>query len=116
MSQREQDIAQLQKDWQENPRWKGVKRGYDAPTPTSSGYEDPDALAVASIVGELEALGVPTARRAELRARLLDLARRLEKGALDWGSLRKAVWFAMEHPEVARRLMPVLLPWMDRAA
>jgi hypothetical protein len=24
MSQREQEIAQLQKDWKENPRWKGV--------------------------------------------------------------------------------------------
>ena len=31
-------------------------------------------------------------------------------------ALRKAVWFAMEYPELARRLVPVLLPWMDRAA
>jgi len=30
MSPREQAIAQLQKDWKENPRWKGVRRGYDA--------------------------------------------------------------------------------------
>ena len=30
MSRREQEIAQLQNDWKENPRWKGVKRGYDA--------------------------------------------------------------------------------------
>ena len=30
MSQGEQEIAQLQKDWSQNPRWKGVKRGYDA--------------------------------------------------------------------------------------
>ncbi len=30
MSQREQEIAQLQKDWAENPRWKGVRRGYRA--------------------------------------------------------------------------------------
>ena len=30
MSRREQEIAQLQKDWSENPRWKGIKRGYDA--------------------------------------------------------------------------------------
>lgn len=27
---REQQIAQLEKDWAENPRWKGVKRGYSA--------------------------------------------------------------------------------------
>ncbi|MBV9361660.1 MAG: isocitrate lyase [Betaproteobacteria bacterium] len=30
MNQREQQIAALQKDWKENPRWKEVKRGYDA--------------------------------------------------------------------------------------
>src|ERR1700693_5661559 len=30
MSRREQEIAQLKKDWSENPRWKGVKRGYTA--------------------------------------------------------------------------------------
>jgi isocitrate lyase len=30
MSQREQEIAQLEKDWAENPRWKGIKRGYGA--------------------------------------------------------------------------------------
>src|SRR6476619_5516031 len=27
---REQQIAALQKDWAENPRWKGIKRGYTA--------------------------------------------------------------------------------------
>src|SRR5438874_8922998 len=27
---REQQIAALEKDWAENPRWKGVKRGYTA--------------------------------------------------------------------------------------
>src|ERR687893_421909 len=27
---REQQIAQLEKDWAENPRWKGIKRGYKA--------------------------------------------------------------------------------------
>jgi isocitrate lyase len=27
---REQQIAQIEKDWAENPRWKGIKRGYSA--------------------------------------------------------------------------------------
>src|SRR5512145_1013935 len=27
---RAQQIAQLEKDWAENPRWKGIKRGYSA--------------------------------------------------------------------------------------
>ena len=30
MSNREQHIAALEKDWAENPRWKGIKRGYSA--------------------------------------------------------------------------------------
>lgn len=79
-------------------------------------FEDPDAIAVASMAGDLARMEVPKERHAELRARLMDLARRLERGELEWSALRKAVWFAMEHPELARRLMPVLLPWIDRAA
>jgi isocitrate lyase len=27
---REQQAAALEKDWAENPRWKGIKRGYTA--------------------------------------------------------------------------------------
>lgn len=30
MSHREQEIAKIKKDWAENPRWNGVKRGYTA--------------------------------------------------------------------------------------
>ena len=30
MSTREQQIAALEKDWAENPRWKGIKRPYSA--------------------------------------------------------------------------------------
>jgi isocitrate lyase len=30
VDQRQQQIQQLEKDWKENPRWKGVKRGYSA--------------------------------------------------------------------------------------
>src|SRR5487761_2385888 len=30
MSHREQEIARIKKDWAENPRWSGVKRGYAA--------------------------------------------------------------------------------------
>ncbi|OWT77342.1 MULTISPECIES: isocitrate lyase [unclassified Achromobacter] len=30
MTNRETDIQRLQQDWAENPRWQGIKRGYDA--------------------------------------------------------------------------------------
>jgi hypothetical protein len=84
--------------------------------PVDAGFTDPDAIAILSMVDELTQMGVPTTRQSETRARLVDLARRIESGQLEWNALRKAVWFAMEYPEVARRLMPLLLPWIDRAA
>jgi len=80
------------------------------------GFSDPDAIAIASMFDELTSMGVPSSRQSEARARLLDLARRIETEDLPWSALRKAVWFAMEYPEVARRLIPMLLPWIDRAA
>ena len=80
------------------------------------GFSDPDAIAIASMFDELASMGVPSSRQSEARARLLDLARRIETEDLPWNALRKAVWFAMEYPEVARRLIPMLLPWIDRAA
>ena len=91
-------------------------RTVQRPNHEETGFHDPDAIAVASIVHDFGRLDVPAGRQAELRARLQDLARRIESGDLDWAALRKAVWFAMEYPELARRLMPVLLPWIDRAA
>ena len=88
-----------------------VQRGSD-----DLGFGDPDAIAVGSMVQDMARMGIPAERQPEVRARLLDLARRLERGELEWNALRKAVWFAMEYPELARRIMPVLLPWIDRAA
>ena len=88
-----------------------VHRGFD-----DSGFGDADAIAVSSMAQDLTRMAVPDERHAEVRARLMDLARRLERAELEWSALRKAVWFAMEYPELARRLMPVLLPWIDRAA
>ena len=94
----------------------GRKVQRPAHEPEGHGFNDPDAIAIISIVDELTMLGVPATRQSETRARLLDLSRRVENNELEWNSLKKAVWFAMEYPELARRLMPLLLPWIDRAA
>ena len=83
---------------------------------TGHGFTEPDAIAIVSMLDELTQMGVPATRQSETRARLVDLARRMESDELEWNALRKAVWFAMEYPEVARRLVPLLLPWIDRAA
>lgn len=92
-----------------------VKRGYDHDPPAPA-FDDADAIAVAATMEDLAELGVPASRHPEAKARLLDLARRVERGDVEWAALRKAVWFAMEYPELARRLMPILLPWIERAA
>ena len=93
-----------------------VQRGFDDAGFDDPGFGDPDAIAVGSMVHDMVRMAIPVERHPEVRARLMDLARRLERGELEWSALRKAVWFAMEYPELARRLLPVLLPWIDRAA
>ncbi len=77
---------------------------------------EPDAVAISSLAADVSRLGVPEGRRAAARALLLDLARHVEAGDADWATLRDTVNFAMEFPELAKRLMPVLLPWFERAA
>ncbi|MEO5988606.1 MAG: hypothetical protein ABIU54_12120 [Candidatus Eisenbacteria bacterium] len=77
---------------------------------------DPDAVAIFTLATDVSRLGVPEGRRAAARALMLDLARRVEANDADWASLRGTVTFAMEFPELARRLIPILLPWLDRAA
>ena len=77
---------------------------------------DPDAVAVSTLSDDAARLGVPEGRRAATRAQLLELATRLEAGDPDWALLRESMNVAMEFPELARRLVPVLLPWLERAA
>ena len=79
-------------------------------------FLEPDAVALVSLAADVSRLGVPEGRRAAARALLLDLARHVEAGDADWATLRDTVNFAMEFPELAKRLMPVLLPWFERAA
>lgn len=76
----------------------------------------PVALAVAALAIEVEALGVPEGHRARARAVLLDLSRRMDAPELTWEMLREAVSFVMEFPGLGRRVVPLLLPYLDRAA
>lgn len=60
--------------------------------------------------------GVPAAHAAILRAALIDLGRQLENPPVHWGALRETIAFAMDYPELARRLLPRLLPYLSQAA
>lgn len=77
---------------------------------------DPDAVALEALASEVGRLGVTEGTRASARAYLHELARAIESGEPEWSSLRDAVTFAMEYPELARRLLPIVLPWLEHAA
>jgi hypothetical protein len=79
-------------------------------------FLDPDAVAVATLAADVGRLGVPEGMRSSIASRLLDVARHLDEGALDWALLRGTVTDAMQYPELAKRLLPILLPWLERAA
>src|SRR5215813_8515465 len=76
----------------------------------------PVAMALAALALEVEALGVPEGHRSRVRAMLLDLSRRLDSPNLPWEALRDAMTFVMEFPNLGRRVVPLLLPYLDRAA
>ena len=65
---------------------------------------------------EVGRLGVPEGQQAAVRAMLLDLARGFDDGRTNWDAIRHAVMFAMEYPPLARRVLPLLVPHLDRAA
>jgi len=76
----------------------------------------PIPLAIAALALEVESLGVPDGHRSRARAVLLDLSRRLDAPNLSWDALREAMSFVMEFPALGRRMVPLLLPYLDRAA
>jgi hypothetical protein len=98
-----------------SPVFGAVGRPVQRRTDTTE-FLDPDAVALATYAVDLGRLGVPEAMRVSLAARLIDVARHIENGELDWALLRASVTDAMQYPELARRLLPVLLPWLERAA
>ena len=88
-----------------------VQRSSDA-----TQFLDPDAVALATLAADVGRHVSDEAAREPLRAALLELAIQIEAQAPEWAVLRDLVAAAMTHPELARRLMPVVLPWLGRAA
>ncbi len=79
-------------------------------------FLDPDAVALATLASEIARHVREDAARGPLKQNLLDLAAQLEQKAPEWALLRDTVAAAMAHPELAKRLMPIVLPWLGRAA
>lgn len=76
----------------------------------------PDVREVLELAGLVEEFGVSPRESAIVRAALIDLARQMESPPVYWGALQETVGFAMHHPELARRVLPLVLPYLDRAA
>jgi hypothetical protein len=74
------------------------------------------ASEVLAMAAKLDQLGVPKLRRAMVRAALLDLADQLESPPADWVAIRQALAFVLDYPQIARRVIPMLVPFLDEAA
>ncbi len=79
-------------------------------------HATPATSEVLALAARLEQLGVPLRHRAIVRAALIDLGRQMESPPVYWDSIRQAVGLAMDHPDLARRVLPLLLPYLDQAA
>jgi len=76
----------------------------------------PTALAIMAMAVEIESLGIPEGDRPRVREALLDLARKLDSSQLSWRQLRITLEVVMEYPAVGRRVLPMIVPFLDRAA
>jgi len=71
------------------------------------------ASALMAVAGEVAALGVPEGQRAAMRAALMSLARQFDDRSATWASLRQVVSLVLDHPVLARRTIPLLVPFLD---
>jgi hypothetical protein len=83
------------------------------PRPT---HQTPAAATLTALASEVAHLSVPEGQRAAARAQLLELARSFDEQTLTWEALRSAITFAMDYPALARRVIPMLIPYLDLAA
>ena len=71
---------------------------------------------VRSLAAMVDRLGVPPERRAIVRAALTDLGQQMDAPPMHWSTIRQALTFVMDYPQIARRVIPMLLPYLDEAA
>jgi hypothetical protein len=76
----------------------------------------PAAASLVALASEVAHLGVPEGQRAGMRATLLELARRVDERSIDWDSLRDSFHAVLDFPPLARRVIPLLIPYLDAAA
>lgn len=79
--------------------------------------EPPGAIVeIVRLASDLDLLGVPEQEARPLRAALLEVGRTLDSDAPEWNALQVAITLAVCQPVVARKLLPLLMPYLDQAA
>jgi len=97
-----------------------VLRSEARPVPRPEGRartpQSPTAAALIAIVGEITRFEIPEGQRAGMRAALLDLAHQIDDQTLSWPVLSDSIHLVLGHPMLARQVLPLLIPFLDRAA
>jgi len=86
------------------------------PASESTPLQSPTANAFAALAAQVERFGVPEGHRAAVRAMLIDLARALDRRDADWTTLSESMRLSLAYPSLARRVIPLLVPFLDQAA
>lgn len=82
-----------------------------APDPGPSKHLELMALAT-----EIERSPLPRRRREQLIEHLATIAGQVEEGELEWAEVEDAIVLVMKHPDIARRVVPLLASLLDEAA
>lgn len=91
-----------------------IEHGFGEPGTTSGGLGP--AREIAELSFELGRLDVPESDRNFVGVAMVELARRLDSGDMTWAEIRQAVSLVMQYPSLARRVLPLLLPYFEAAA
>jgi hypothetical protein len=98
-----------------SPVFRGTWIAPAAPVPRGPEPGSPAALLM-ELAGELEALGLPPARVSAARETLLALAHAVQTDLPPWDLVADALAQAGASPALAHRVLPLLLPFVERAA
>jgi hypothetical protein len=114
----EYDRAEMEAFLKSSPVLKASARPVvrQRPAAAPAALQSPLAKAVAALAAEVERLGVPEGHRAAVRAMLLDLARGLDRQEVEWTTLSESMRLALAYPALARRVIPLLVPFLDIAS
>jgi hypothetical protein len=111
-----EDFAQATADFMRNSPVLGLQGRPVQRVSDATQFLDPDAVALATLAADVGRFVPDDAAREALRTAMVEFAMQVEARSPEWSALRDLVASAMAYPELARRLMPIVLPWLGRAA